>query len=151
MTICELVLRANIPKDSRYPKQFITIGDHLRTKRLDDALGIHDLAKIMETTPQSIVHWESNHCNPNLKFYTSIIDFLGYEPPQIIEYRKTIEFLKSYRNKHRLSLSQLSKQIGITHTTLFNLERKTLKISEVVKNKIKNFYHQKGLSTTFFQ
>ncbi len=144
MTICELVLQANIPKDSRYPKTLTSIGDHLRTKRLDGNMELKDVAQQLNVTVQSIVHWEQNRTTPNLRFYPVIADFLGYETPVMKENNKLVGMLKNYRKENGVSLYKCSKRIGLTHTTLHRIETGRTKLTEKSKHCLQVFFQDKA-------
>ena len=63
-----------------YPKQLITLGDHLRKHRLDLGLLQKDVAKKIGVNKSTITNWELNHNFPELRFIPAIIEFLGYWP-----------------------------------------------------------------------
>jgi len=86
-TIREFELQAKIPKDSRYPKSLTTIGDHIRTKRLERNMEIKEAAELLGVTKQSIVHWEQGRTAPQIKHNDAITKFLGYQPKEVPEKR----------------------------------------------------------------
>lgn len=80
MPICNIQLKAKKPNKKPYPKELVTYGDHLRTKRLDLNLFQPQVAKIINVTTDSITNWELNRNEPNLNQIPKIILFLGYKP-----------------------------------------------------------------------
>jgi len=63
-----------------YPKTLNTLGDHIRGKRLDLGLLQKDVAKIINTTTDTIWNLEKNYAIPSLFYIPKIIEFLGYIP-----------------------------------------------------------------------
>jgi DNA-binding XRE family transcriptional regulator len=74
------------PKDKRYPTKLITLGDHIRKKRLDLQLKQKDVAKLMGVNSWAIRSWEKKYKGISIKHYPTITNFLGYCP---YEYPKT--------------------------------------------------------------
>ncbi len=58
----------------------MTIGDHLRKKRLDRDLLQREVALLLRSTECSVYIWETNRTSPTLPFLPRIIEFLGYCP-----------------------------------------------------------------------
>jgi len=58
----------------------VTIGDHLRKKRLDLDLLQREVALLLRSTECSVYIWETNRTSPTLPFLLRIIEFLGYCP-----------------------------------------------------------------------
>jgi transcriptional regulator with XRE-family HTH domain len=58
----------------------VTIGDHLRKKRLDLDLLQREVALLLRSTECSVYLWETNRTSPTLPFLPRIIEFLGYCP-----------------------------------------------------------------------
>ena len=57
--------RVTKPKPVSYPKELITIGDHLRAWRLDNGLLQSDVATILGVCEDSIVGWENMRYKPS--------------------------------------------------------------------------------------
>ena len=70
--------KATKPKSSLYPKELETIGDHLRTRRLDLHLSQSDVAKLIRVCTDTIMKWELNQTEPAEDYYSTIKKFLGY-------------------------------------------------------------------------
>ena len=58
----------------------MTIGDHLRKKRLDLGLLQREVALLLRSTECSVYLWETNRTSPTLPFLPKIVEFLGYFP-----------------------------------------------------------------------
>ena len=62
-----------------YPTNPVTVGEHIRKKRLDDNLIQSDIARIVGVSEATIWNWE-NSTQPDVKHVPSIIKYLGYAP-----------------------------------------------------------------------
>jgi transcriptional regulator with XRE-family HTH domain len=80
LPFCHLEFRAARRKPVTYPKQINSLGDHIRTRRLDlkllqwqvaDQIGVHEM---------TISGWEGNATSPEVRYMPAIIQFLGYNP-----------------------------------------------------------------------
>jgi DNA invertase Pin-like site-specific DNA recombinase/DNA-binding XRE family transcriptional regulator len=62
-----------------YPVSPVTIGEHLRKKRLDIGLTQDAAGKLLGVTGSTVWNWEHGQ-NPESKHYSKITQFLGYTP-----------------------------------------------------------------------
>jgi DNA-binding XRE family transcriptional regulator len=63
------------------PKKLITLGDHIKKKRLEENLFQKDIGKVIGTDNFTIVNWEKNSTkNIPAKYYPKIMEFLTYCP-----------------------------------------------------------------------
>lgn len=89
---------ASRPVNPAYPKELITLGDHIRKRRLDLSLEQKEVAKIICVTKEIIWNWENNRSNPEVQCYPAIMEFLGY---CIYEHPKTwgekLKLLRMYQ------------------------------------------------------
>ena len=53
-----------MPKDKRYPKQILTLGDQLKCKRLDELLTVERVCKDLKIPSATLWHWENNRTKP---------------------------------------------------------------------------------------
>jgi transcriptional regulator with XRE-family HTH domain len=110
------------PSEKAYPKTLVTLGDHIRKRRLDLKLLQKDVGTLLEVDEETIWNWENNHCTPQIRFIPKVIDFLGYDP--LVPLSETIGArLLKYRKRHGLSQKELAKLLVIDPTTLSRLER----------------------------
>lgn len=93
-----------------------TIGDHIRTRRLDLGLFQKDVAERIGVTTDTITNWELNRTEPELRCYPGIIEFLGYVPLSSGE--SFPERLKAYRMLIESSQRKFAKLIGVGETTV---------------------------------
>ena len=120
-----------------YPKILITLGDHLRKKRLDLKLEQKDVAKLLNISACTVYLWENNQVKPNLKSYPTIVNFLGYCPlEQLTDFGQK---LKRHRIYSGLTLKQLAQTLMIDPGTLRNLESGGRMTSDKIKAKVKAF------------
>jgi DNA-binding XRE family transcriptional regulator len=56
----------------------VTIGDHLRKRRLDVGLLQRELAERLGVDETTVTNWELNRTAPALRFLPGIVRFLGY-------------------------------------------------------------------------
>jgi ribosome-binding protein aMBF1 (putative translation factor) len=65
-----------------YPACPKTLGEHLRKKRVDLALSMPKLAKLLGfgVTDTAIEKWEKNENRPTQPYRSRIVEFLGFDP-----------------------------------------------------------------------
>ncbi len=56
------------------------MGDHIRARRLDRKLFQKDVARIVGADTTSVLNWEKNRVEPEIRFLPAILSFLGYDP-----------------------------------------------------------------------
>ena len=99
-----------------------TIGDHLRTKRLDLGLLQKEVAKRLGVDTDSVTNWEKGRTSPRLQLMPRIIEFLRYKP-----FDDNSELLgdKIVAMRRRLGMHQkdLARQLGVDPSTLARWER----------------------------
>ena len=122
VAILDVQLIAKKPVSKAYPNAPVTLGDHIRKKRLDLNLNQTDVADIMNVDEMTIVGWELNHCQPLVRHIPKIIDFLGYVPEDLFPANTQGQKIKRYRLLHGMTRKQLAKQLHIDETTLDRLE-----------------------------
>ncbi|WP_305044942.1 helix-turn-helix domain-containing protein [Geoalkalibacter sp.] len=87
----------------------VTLGEHLRRRRLELCLYQKDVAASLGVTPSSIWKWE-NGWTVDLRFIPRVITFLGYNPiPCPADF---IERLAWYKQVNGLTLEQLGAEMG---------------------------------------
>jgi transcriptional regulator with XRE-family HTH domain len=115
-------LSAQKPKSSSYPAELKTLGDHIRTRRLDLGLRQSDVAEFVGAYTSTVNTWENRHFSPDVRFVPKIIEFLGYDPfgapPTTFP-----EQLKAARVAAGLTRRQLAAMIGVHPGTVAEWER----------------------------
>jgi DNA-binding XRE family transcriptional regulator len=74
----------NIQKDTGILKDPVTLGDHLRRRRLELGLYQKDVAIQIGVTASTIWNWEHGW-TIDKRFVPLIVDFLGYRPALVLE------------------------------------------------------------------
>src|SRR5258706_1576891 len=64
----------------RIPIQPVTVGDHIRRRRLQLKMLQRDVARQIGVTPACVFNWEGNTSTPHVKYMPAVIRFLGYNP-----------------------------------------------------------------------
>lgn len=113
-------LSALTPLIPAYPAKLVTVGDHLRKRRLDLGLWQKQVAERISVTTCTITSWELNRTEPEIGYDPAIIDFLGYVPFEVGE--SFPERLKAYRMIRGLSQKQLALQFKVDESTLWKWE-----------------------------
>ena len=78
MPICKSTYR--VPKPSKIPPNPVSIGEHIKKRRLEQGIFQKEVAKIIGVTENSIYNWENNLTKPPYRFLPKIIKFLSYNP-----------------------------------------------------------------------
>ena len=116
---------ARKPLDPAYPVVISTIGDHIRTRRLDLGLYQKDVAERIRVGTETITNWELNRSEPKIRYLPKVIEFLGYVPFSPGE--SFPERLKAYRMVKGLTQRELALELGVDPTTVRKWEAGTSK------------------------
>ena len=87
----------------------LTIGDHIRKRRMDLGLLQREVAEIIGVTESSIWNWEHG-TEPELDYNPKIIEFLGYIPFDCPD--DTVGRLAWYKRANGMSLDCLGEVMG---------------------------------------
>lgn len=144
MPFCHLELRAARRKPANYPKQINSLGDHIRTRRLDlkllqkqvaDQIGVHEI---------TISNWEVNATVPEVRYIPAIIRFLDYDPQPATE--SIPESLAAARRRLGLSQRKMAAKLGVDPATLMGWEagkhQPTGKSLDVIARFLQSWYPQ---------
>ena len=105
-----------------YPLQIITIGDHLRARRVEQELTQADLSKLLQVTEATITNWENNFTTPETRYIPSIIRFLGYNPLPL-SIKVFSARIKYCRQMKGLTHKQMGKLLGVDASTIGSWEK----------------------------
>lgn len=67
-----------------YPVSPVSIGEHIRKKRIDCNLHQQDVAELFGVTESTLWNWEHG-TTPLVRYMPKIVEFLGYEPFSVPE------------------------------------------------------------------
>jgi len=116
LPFCHAELRAPKPKPSAYPKTINTLGDHIRTRRLDLGLLQQEVGGRIGVDGSTITNWEHNATVPVIRYIPAIIQFLGYDPfPPTNSFT---ERLIVTRKALGLSQQKMAVKLGVDPATL---------------------------------
>ena len=120
MPFCHFEIRFPKPKPTAYPRTISTLGDHIRTRRLDlkllqkqvaDRIGVHQL---------TITNWERNATDAAIRYIPAIIRFLGYDPQLPAD--SIPGRLAAARRALGLSQRKMAARMGVDPATLMGWE-----------------------------
>ena len=123
MPFCHVTLKAKkLTSREEYPDFLRTLGDYIKTRRLDLKLTKRQLSLRFNVDNVTIYLWEKNRVEPSLAQIPKIIKFLGRDPFEK-EKDNLGDKIREYRRVHGLSQKKLAGLLGIDQTTLAGWER----------------------------
>ena len=121
MPFCRVSLKAKKQLSNQYPKALLTVGDHLRKKRLDLRLLQREVALLLGSTECSVYYWETSRTAPTLTHLPAIVKFLGYCPyDPAWGPGETLAMARKYRG---ISQEAMARLVGVDPGTLARWER----------------------------
>jgi len=120
LPFCHVELRAAKPKHERYPNEINTLGDHLRSHRLDLNLLQVQVAEQIDVDKTTVCNWESNATTPAIRYIPAILEFLGYDP--FPPAQTFADRLTTARKVLGLSQRKLALSVGVDPGTLQSWE-----------------------------
>jgi transcriptional regulator with XRE-family HTH domain len=120
LPFCHAELRASKPKPEGYPNEINTLGDHIRTRRLDLKLLQKQVADQIGVHEQTITGWERNATVPEVRYIPAIIQFLGFNP--LPEASSLPGHLATARRALGLSQRKMAGKLGVDPATLMGWE-----------------------------
>ncbi len=125
----------DLPKPTGYPHEPVTIGEHLKKRRIDLKLLQRDVAKIFSVSEDCITYWERGRSTPRVNYGPQIIEFLGYCPFNF-DTTKLSGRLQTYRWRNGLSLKHLGKKLDVHGSTVGAWEEESSIPKEEVRRKL---------------
>jgi len=107
-------------RDISYPAKPISIGDHIRKKRMGLKLLQKDVAIILNVSEDCVTYWENNRSKPQIKYYPQIIKFLGYYPFKL-DLATFNNRIMAYRCLNGLSQKSFADMMNVDPKTLVQL------------------------------
>ena len=98
-----------IPKE--YDFEPISVGDHIRKKRLQLGLLQREVAELLEVSPWTVMNWEKGRTEPPVSSVSAILEFLGYDPYP--EPKTVSERLLAKRRVLGWSIREAAKYAGV--------------------------------------
>ncbi len=118
---CQPICFKELRHPKGYPKEIVTLGDHILAARLNRNLVQKKVAKIIGVNAWTVMIWEKNYHEPGFVHYPIIMNFLGYCPIQQAEHLGG--WVKIHRFHRGLSQKETARLIGIDPGTLARYER----------------------------
>jgi transcriptional regulator with XRE-family HTH domain len=98
-----------------------TLGEHLKKRRLNQALLQRDVANQVGIAEDTYRFWETDRVRPEATSWKGIIEFLGYDPNPAP--RTFAEHLRAKRRAVGLSQRELARRLGCHHSTIYRYEQ----------------------------
>jgi transcriptional regulator with XRE-family HTH domain len=118
----------------------LTIGDHIRRRRLSLRLQQTDVAERIGVHETSVFNWEANTSSPGIQFMPAVITFLGYNP------LPAAEGLGGRLARQRTSLGMTQKAaakcLGVDPSTLARWERGEREPQGVFRERVQGFLRE---------
>lgn len=108
-----VTLKCLKPKELQNPPQ--TIGEHLKARRLALQLYQRDAAKLLNITPETLLHWEKGQTEPPVSAYPAIRQFLEYDPCP--EAQTLAQKLIQKRRERGWTIKAAALAVGVDPTT----------------------------------
>lgn len=110
------------PIHQKYVQNPVTIGEHIRKKRVECVLSQAEVASILGVSTDCVTYWENNRSTPQISYYPKIHQFLGY---CITEFDETTYAgrIKAYRWKNGLTYKKMGKLLGADGSTITAWEK----------------------------
>lgn len=121
MGFCHLKVKGPRPLPSTYPRTLRTLGDHIRTVRLDRGLEQTEVAKLLGVNVGTVGSWERGRKPPKPSCWPRIFEFLGYEP-ELLRGESLGERLLWARQRRGLSQKKLARLLGISFASIQRIE-----------------------------
>src|SRR5262249_16941851 len=117
--LCRVTLRGQTPRPG-YPEEPVTIGQHLKRRRLDLGLRQKDVAEQLGVNQKTYENWEQEKYEPEGRFFPAIIRFLGYDPsPAPVSMPDRI---RAARRRAGISQRELARRLGLDPATVWAWE-----------------------------
>ena len=120
LPFCQLTISAPHPQKPGYPTALVTIGDHIRKRRLDLGLFQRQVATQIGVDEASVWNWEKGGMKPEIRHLPAIISFLDYNP--LSEPDDLPAGLIWARSSRGLSRESCARMLGVDPSTLARWE-----------------------------
>ena len=116
----------------------MTLGDHIRKRRLDLGLSQVELAAELGVSRTSVLSWETDQAQPKIRYTPQIIAFLGYDPLETHP-ESLAQELVATRRRLGLSRRKLALLLGVGERTLRSWERRESRPSGRLLSELRSF------------
>jgi transcriptional regulator with XRE-family HTH domain len=102
-----------------YPDTLETIGDHIKTKRLDVGLFQKDVARQLGVKTETVTNWEKNYTSPQLYLIPRVTAYLGYDPVEDDSDSLSLgERVARARKRLGMTRKDLARRLGVDPSAL---------------------------------
>jgi DNA-binding transcriptional regulator YiaG len=81
--------------------------------------------RCMAVSTATLVTWEHNHSNPELKYRPKILEFLGYDPCAHTGRETLAEQIRSFRLRNGITQRELGQMLDVNGSTVSNWDTKS--------------------------
>lgn len=119
MPFAYVSLKTLIPRE--YDFEPVSIGDHIRKKRLQLGLFQREVAKQLEVNPWTVLNWEKGKTEVPIGSIPAVLQFLGYDP--FPEPETVSQHLLSKRRAMGWTIREAAQVVGVDPGTWGRWER----------------------------
>lgn len=140
--ILPIQLNSTKPKNYKYPKHILTVGNELRTERLNRGLTQLEVAHQIGVNRNFVYECELNHRTNTIFALHNIYLFLGYIPLALRINEATLRGkLYAHRIMNGLILNDIAKKSGLDKSTIGRFEKGLILKAESLK-KIEDYLNK---------
>jgi transcriptional regulator with XRE-family HTH domain len=111
-------LQAPKPSNNRAIEECVTLGDHLRRKRLEGNESQSCIAHLTGVKTDTITNWELNRHEPMIQYIPKILAYLGYTPLFDLAGTTCSKKLKQFMYVNGLTQKECAMKLDIDPTTI---------------------------------
>jgi transcriptional regulator with XRE-family HTH domain len=127
------------PYGSTYPKNPISIGEHIRKRRMEMRLTQEEVAKLIGVTTDSVTNWENNRSTPRLNLLPRVTKYLDIIPINLNP--DTIGgMIKDYRLRKGLSQKDLGLLLRVNSSSISDWENNICLPNQQNLNKLQDLF-----------
>lgn len=101
-----------------YPSEPQTLGEHIRKKRIDMGFTQEEVASMLGVDTATLRNWEWGRSEPSVRYYPTIIDFLGYIPFELPEGDDILVEIERFRLVNGYTYRELGRMLKVDETQL---------------------------------
>ena len=117
---CRLRFTAHLPPPPGGPTALVTVGKHLKKRRLDLGRRQEDVARELGVFQGALRSWKRDRTHPEIRYWPAIIRFLGYDPHPVPG--SIGEKIAAARRQLGITQEVLAARLGVSSPTGFGWE-----------------------------
>ena len=123
------------PWGNGHSEALLTLGDHIRSVRLERKLLQREVADIIGVSCDTVENWEANRTRPVISHMPGVTKFLGYCMVEYVPNSIAGQALLNFRIQQGLSINKMGKRIGVDDGSIRTIELGRLSYKKT-RNKI---------------